>query len=473
MQAQALCVLLVAGCLSPLVAAVAAAEDAPAAAEDRVNAEAVADPGTGGTHNFFDTFMAFLGSSALHQHQPGEEAAVAAASEDSAQQAQPEQGRSLHGGGLGDLAGVPVQDGGQADRVKRTGAIPAQLLSGVINHKLGYLGAKSSHHIHFHNYGGHKCEKPHFSLWEFKKALLHKLLEAAKAIGGGVLALKGKLLTVKGNLVAAKGRKLASKGEELTEFGKGVLAKALGYGGHEEVHTAPSAPSAPAAPPPAAAYGVPAYGGYHYGPGPAAAAQYLPAQPPSGHGYNAAVSLLDEYSRAGFGVPPAPAAAGHAHGTHATHGHTHRAGEAPSGPSATGPAGTLPGNLQAGLLVLQPAPSAQASSGYSPRAQASFQHAAAVPAPAAAEASGPSGAASQSPAEHLSAPPQPLVLAPEIMDAITSESNKVRVRRYAALPSSRRSLDAAMAGVVRRLQGSDLHLHSEAVRTAAARLVTA
>lgn len=136
-----------------------------------------------------------------------------------------------------------------------------------------------------------QCEKAHFSLWEFKKALLHKLLDAAKAIGGGVLALKGKLITAKGHLVASKGRKIAHKGEELTEFGKGLLAKALGHGAEhtptdEEVHTAPSAPAAPYslghAPGPAPSYGASAagygYGGYAY-----PAPQYQ-AQAPSGHG---------------------------------------------------------------------------------------------------------------------------------------------------------------------------------------------
>lgn len=129
---------------------------ADAVADKRADADASADPSA--SSSFFDTFMAFLGSSALHQQQQpddgaeaGRDAVEAAASDaDEQQQPLPFQGRDLHDQYL---AGAPLQDGGQADRVKRTGALPAQLLGGVINHKLGYLGAKSSHHVHFHNYG--------------------------------------------------------------------------------------------------------------------------------------------------------------------------------------------------------------------------------------------------------------------------------------------------------------------------------
>ncbi|XP_034237488.1 LOW QUALITY PROTEIN: uncharacterized protein LOC117642960 [Thrips palmi] len=476
----------------------ATVEAVEAVADKRADAEAdaSADPGTGSS--FFDTFMAFLGSSALHRQQPedGAERAAArdavegAASDTSAQQQPPAQfqGRDLQGlqGQDQFLAGAPPQDGGQADRVKRTGALPAHLLGSVINHKLGYLGAKSSHHVHFHNYNT-KCDKAHFSLWEFKKGILHKLLEAAKAIGGGVLALKGKLITAKGHLVAAKGRKLASKGEELTEFGKSVLAKALGHGGHDEVHTVASAPSGPAnAHFTAPVYGAPVSGpalGYQYG-----APQYLPPAP-SGHGYNSAVSLLNEYSRAGFGHAAGPlahglgamaAASSHGHASvHAGHaGHSghhpvHRAGQAPTGPSATGSAGTLPGSLQAGLLVLQPAPSASGSHRAGSLGAASSQHAAAVPAPTMTVADAAATPSAPYPSETLAifasqpnAASQPLVLAPEYMDAMApSETNKVR--RYAVPTSSRRSLDAAMAAVVRGLQGSDLLLHPDIVRNAA------
>ncbi|KAK3908672.1 Filamin-C [Frankliniella fusca] len=463
-------------------AAVTPAEPGPGQAavraEDRADAEADADPGTGGS-SFFDTFMAFLGSSALHKAQPADaqadDSVVAAASDTQSQQV--EQGRSLaYDGGL--VSGAPLQDGGQADRVKRTGALPASLLGGVVNHKLGYLN-KGSHHIHFHNYNT-KCDKPHFSLWEFKKAILHKLLEAAKAIGGGVLAIKGKLLTAKGHLVAAKGRKLATKGEELTEFGKGILAKALGHGGVEEVHhTAPSAPSGPGGPGPAhyAAYGAPPlaaahFQGYNY-----PAPQYLPASgagAPSGHGYNAAVSLLNEYSRAGFGYAAGARAhaSKHSHGPGAP-GALHRTGQAPTGPSATGPAGTLPGNLQAGLLVLQPAPSAPQRSGSV--AAASSPHLAAIPAPGPGQAPGQAQAhapaaspdhrsgsvafySSQDSAAYSATPSQPLVLAPEFMDTVSAAGLSNKVRRYAMLPPSSRSLDVAMAAVVRglHLHGSDL-----------------
>jgi len=122
---------------------------------------------------------------------------------------------------------------------------------------------------------------------------LAKLLEAAKTIGGGILALKGKLLTFKGHLVEIKGRKLAEKGEALAEFGKGVIAKVLGHG--TTAHSAPSAPSGPSA-----ALSIPPSGGGYVHPPPAPVQLPLPHDGygvPTGHdgGHSASVPGIHEH----------------------------------------------------------------------------------------------------------------------------------------------------------------------------------
>lgn len=66
-----------------------------------------------------------------------------------------------------------------------------------------------------------------FSLWSFKKMVFNALLQAIKAITGGVIALKGQIVKVKGHFVAAKGKLLETKGDAITEFGKHLATKAL------------------------------------------------------------------------------------------------------------------------------------------------------------------------------------------------------------------------------------------------------
>ncbi|CAB0003500.1 unnamed protein product [Nesidiocoris tenuis] len=72
-----------------------------------------------------------------------------------------------------------------------------------------------------------KYKDKKFSLWSFKKMVLNALLQAVKAITGGVIALKGQIVKVKGHLVAAKGKLLETKGDAITEFGKQLATKAL------------------------------------------------------------------------------------------------------------------------------------------------------------------------------------------------------------------------------------------------------
>ncbi|XP_018321909.1 uncharacterized protein LOC108734744 isoform X2 [Agrilus planipennis] len=59
--------------------------------------------------------------------------------------------------------------------------------------------------------------------WEIKKIILSSLLQAAKAVNGGLLAIGGKLIKGSGYLIEAKGRFLASKGDVVSDLGKKIV----------------------------------------------------------------------------------------------------------------------------------------------------------------------------------------------------------------------------------------------------------
>jgi len=66
-----------------------------------------------------------------------------------------------------------------------------------------------------------------FNLWGIKKAILSSVLQATKAITGGVIAVKGQLLKAKGHAVVAKGKLLQTKGEAITNYGRNVATHAF------------------------------------------------------------------------------------------------------------------------------------------------------------------------------------------------------------------------------------------------------
>lgn len=84
-----------------------------------------------------------------------------------------------------------------------------------------------------------------FDWWSFKKSILHSLLQAVKAITGGVIALNGQLVKVKGHIMAAKGHLLSTKGDSITSFGKHLATHAFATApGHADIHDAgPSVPT--------------------------------------------------------------------------------------------------------------------------------------------------------------------------------------------------------------------------------------
>lgn len=79
-----------------------------------------------------------------------------------------------------------------------------------------------------------------FNFWGIKKAILSSILQAAKAITGGVIAVKGQLLKAKGHAVVAKGKLLQTKGEAITNYGRNVATHAFDVHPqpHIDVHSA-------------------------------------------------------------------------------------------------------------------------------------------------------------------------------------------------------------------------------------------
>jgi hypothetical protein len=85
-------------------------------------------------------------------------------------------------------------------------------------------------------------EAKSFDFWTFKKALLSTLMQAVKAIKGGIIAIKGQIIKAKGNLLSTKGRIISAKGEAISNFGKNLANSALNLNTPK-----PSVPTAPAA----------------------------------------------------------------------------------------------------------------------------------------------------------------------------------------------------------------------------------
>lgn len=66
-----------------------------------------------------------------------------------------------------------------------------------------------------------------FDFWTLKKSIFNTLLQAAKAIKGGIIALKGQLIKGSGSLISAKGKFIKDKGEALSSVGKNIATSAI------------------------------------------------------------------------------------------------------------------------------------------------------------------------------------------------------------------------------------------------------
>ncbi|XP_014599074.1 PREDICTED: uncharacterized protein LOC106784252 [Polistes canadensis] len=66
-----------------------------------------------------------------------------------------------------------------------------------------------------------------FDVWDFKKAILNTVIQALKAISGGVLALKGQLIKGGGFLVSTKGKIISTTGDAISSLGRHIAASAV------------------------------------------------------------------------------------------------------------------------------------------------------------------------------------------------------------------------------------------------------
>ncbi|CAO1434077.1 unnamed protein product [Diamesa serratosioi] len=112
----------------------------------------------------------------------------------------------------------------------------SSVTSGIAGLSSGSSGSSSGHdngHESGHGYEtGHSYEESHdskgegFDGWSLKKSIMNTLLQAVKAIAGGITALKGQLIKGSGYLVSASGKVLASGGDSVTNAGKNIIESA-------------------------------------------------------------------------------------------------------------------------------------------------------------------------------------------------------------------------------------------------------
>ncbi|PSN53482.1 hypothetical protein C0J52_09347 [Blattella germanica] len=243
------------------------------------------------------------------------------------------------------------------ERLKRSGDLLGYI-GGKIGSKIqqfasasaGLSGASSGGSSHPKpEYGPPTTEAKSFDFWTFKKALLNTLLQAVKAIKGGIIALKGQIIKAKGHILTTKGRIITAKGEAISNFGKHVASSALMLDkkppAHPPAHPPPHHPPSGHAP----------SGGGHTSSGYASG--------PSGFGATGSYT-----SGSAYGGPPPPSTSyGVPSGPSSLYGAPFKL--TARGSSGNGASkGSLPAGTQAGLLVIKPIP----SSGSSGRAVPSY-----------------------------------------------------------------------------------------------------
>ncbi|CAH1730317.1 unnamed protein product [Chironomus riparius] len=134
----------------------------------------------------------------------------------------------------------------EAERTKRSGLAPlggviqslqksafsasASLSQGSASGVAGLSGASSGGSGHDSHSYGHDYDEHHdtkaFDGWSLKKSILNTLLQAVKAIAGGVTTLQGQLIKGSGYLVTQKGKLIQSGGDAVSNAGKNIVASA-------------------------------------------------------------------------------------------------------------------------------------------------------------------------------------------------------------------------------------------------------
>ncbi|CAH1154870.1 unnamed protein product [Phaedon cochleariae] len=162
--------------------------------------------------------------------------------------------RSGSGSGSGDILGALTKAIGQGIK-KKIGQIARASVSasGHFSSSSSSSGHSSGHSSYSYHHPEHVPETydhKSFDFWSLKKSILNTLLQAVKAIKGGVIAVKGQLIKGSGKLISVKGRLISAQGDSITQLGKNIASSAVlvpfhGHpsSGHGEYHD--SAPSAP------------------------------------------------------------------------------------------------------------------------------------------------------------------------------------------------------------------------------------
>lgn len=104
-----------------------------------------------------------------------------------------------------------------------------QTKANFLSKGLSYPSARygDSYHDHYHQH--YEVPQKHgklFDIWAVKKKILGTLFQAAKALKGGVLAVKGKIIQGGGAIISTKGKILSHGGEAITKLGKSLIHSA-------------------------------------------------------------------------------------------------------------------------------------------------------------------------------------------------------------------------------------------------------
>ena len=73
-------------------------------------------------------------------------------------------------------------------------------------------------------------------MWQLKKSVLNTLLQAVKAIKGGVLAIKGQLIKGSGYIVSGGGKLISASGDKVSGLGKQIISNAILVPPHKQEH---------------------------------------------------------------------------------------------------------------------------------------------------------------------------------------------------------------------------------------------
>ncbi|XP_056644000.1 uncharacterized protein LOC130449927 isoform X2 [Diorhabda sublineata] len=146
-------------------------------------------------------------------------------------------------------------------------AMASAAASGAFSKTSSGGGYHTGYHHHHHHPPDYSYEEHHdhhdhshksFDFWNLKKSILNTLLQAVKAVKGGVIAVKGQLVKGGGKLISASGHLVSSQGDAITHLGKKIATSAIlvpwmgsSGKGHPHVeyesgdhhYSAPSAPS--------------------------------------------------------------------------------------------------------------------------------------------------------------------------------------------------------------------------------------